>query len=304
MANIPKVKLPNAGGLEMPGLGLGTWSGTTPEQWTTSKPWILSALKSGYRLLDTAYGYGTEQYVGEAIRESGIPREEIFVITKLPWHHGRIVHESFERSLKALGTGYIDLWLMHFPIGMVYDNDDRDPKDAEGNYRLDDGVRFQDVWAEMEKVLASGKVSAIGVSNFSVKTLTALLETAKVVSVLNQVELHPYLAQEELRKWHEERGIVTCSYTSTVRGDPTVVELAQKYSVSPAQIILAWHVSRGVVPICKSSNAERQRDNINLPTLSAEDLARVSALDRYERLCNKIGPDGKMSGWTAEQLGW
>ncbi|KAA1472715.1 Aldo/keto reductase [Dentipellis sp. KUC8613] len=215
-ASLPKVKLPNANGVEMPALGLGCWSGTTPEQWATSKPWILSALKSGYRLLDTAYGYGTEQYVGEAIRESGIPREEIFVITKLPWHHARMVEESVERSLDALGT-YIDLYLMHFPIAMVYDNDDRDPKDAEGNYRVDSAVDFKDTWAAMERVLANsnGKVRAIGVSNFSIRTLEELLETAKIVPALNQVEMHPYLQQEELKQWQGEKGIVTCAYTPT-----------------------------------------------------------------------------------------
>ncbi|TFY56561.1 hypothetical protein EVG20_g8881 [Dentipellis fragilis] len=220
-----------------------------------------------------------------------------------------MVEQSVERSLDALGT-YIDLYLMHFPIAMVYDNDDRDPKDASGNYRVDSAVDFKDTWAAMERVLANsnGRVRAIGVSNFSIRTLEELLETAKIVPALNQVEMHPYLQQEELKQWQGEKGIVTCAYTPTgygaVRNDPVILELAKKYGVSSAQIILAWHVARGVVPVCKSSDAQRQRDNINLPTLSDLDFARITALDRYERLCNKIGPDGKMSGWTAEQLGW
>lgn len=197
---------------------------------------------------------------------------------------------------------------MHFPQAMVYDNDDNDPKTPDGQYRIDDGITFNEVWAEMEKVLESGKVKAIGVSNFSVKNLEKLLSTAKVVPALNQVELHPYLVQEDLKKYSDEKGIVTCAYTSTgyatVREDATIVDLAKKYGVTGAQIVLAWHVQRGVLPIVKSSNAQRQKDNITLPKLSVEDFTRVTALDRYERLCNKIGPDGKMSGWTAEQLGW
>jgi len=156
--------------------------------------------------------------------------------------------------------------------------------------------------------LISGKVKAIGVSNFSIKTLEQLLATAVITPAVNQVELHPYLSQKELVAYCRGKGIVVTAYSPTakgaVRADPTIVELAAKYNASAAQIILAWHIARGTSAVPKSTDRERQRENIKLPMLSPGDVDCINALDRNERIANKAGPDGKMLGWTYEQLGW
>jgi len=157
--------------------------------------------------------------------------------------------------------------------------------------------------------LATGKVRAIGVSNFSIKTLESLLKTAKVVPAVNQVELHPYLTQNDLVDYCNAKGIVVTAYTptgyATVREDETIVKLAKKYNATPAQVILAWHISRGVAVVPKSANVERQKENITLATLGAEDLKLISGLDRNQRLCARPNEKtGKVFGWTMEQLGW
>ncbi|EGN99804.1 hypothetical protein SERLA73DRAFT_180019 [Serpula lacrymans var. lacrymans S7.3] len=306
MSSIPLLKLNN--GLTIPAIGLGCWGGLTLETRAAAKDWILAALKTGYRHLDTAYGYGTEESVGKAIRESGIPREEIFVTTKLPYNHPGRVFKSIDESLANAGLDYFDLYLMHWPQTIAYQEDDDDPKNPDGSLKAVDSPTFNETWADMEQVLASGKAKSIGISNFSIKNIEKLLTTAKIIPVINQVELHPYLAQKELLEYCKGKGIYLTAYTptgyGTVRGDPTINQLAKKYNASPAQVILAWHVARGNAAIPKSQDASRQKDNLTLITLSPEDVALVSSLDRGERLCNKADAQGKVNGWTLEQMGW
>jgi len=251
----------------------------------------------------------TENAVGHAIRASDVSRTDIFVTTKLPWHHASCVEESIDNSLQMSGLQYFDLYLMHFPQVVAYRDYSFDaaenPRDFE---KVLDSPILNEVWANMEKVFISGKVKAIGVSNFSIKTLEQLLTTAVITPAVNQVELHPYLAQKDLVAYCRRKGIAITAYSPTAKGtvcgDPTVVELATRYNVSAAQIILAWHIARGTSAIPKSTNCERQRENINLPMLSPGDVDCISNLDRNERIANKAGPDGKMLGWTYEQLGW
>jgi len=304
---LPTVKLNS--GYAIPAIGIGVYCGTDPKDHAAAVTWLLPALKAGYTHIDTAWIYGTEKSVGEAIRQSGIPREELWVTTKLPWHHAGRVEESIDQSLKNAGLDYFDLYLIHWPQVIAYEDNNPMPFDAEGSIKLaTDAPSIEETWAEMEKVLASGKVQNIGVSNFSIKTLKPLLKSAKVVPATNQVELHPYLAQNDLLEYCKSKGIVLTAYTATgyatVREDPTIVSLASKYKVSPAQIILAWHASRGTITVPKSTNPERQKENINLPNLAPEDIKTIDGLDRGERLCNKAGEDGKVWGWTYEQLGW
>ncbi|KAI0074309.1 Aldo/keto reductase [Panus rudis PR-1116 ss-1] len=304
---IPKFKLNN--GVEIPAIGLGGWAGLTAEERSAAgKSWMLTAIKNGYRHIDTAQVYGTEPAVAEAIKLSGIPREEFFITTKLPWNHPSRVKESFEQSLKNLQTDYVDLYLMHWPFTVRYDENNELPRNAQGDLDVVEKPDFNETWAEMEKIYASGKAKAIGVSNFSIKTLEKLFQTAKVVPAVNQVELHPYLAQPELKKYCDEKGIVLTAYTPTgysnVLSDPTITSLAQKYNATPAQIVLSWHVARGVVAVPKSSNPEHQKHNLELVKLSDEDVAKITALDRNERLCNKPNERGIVWGWTMEQLGW
>ncbi|KAK7031640.1 Aldo/keto reductase [Favolaschia claudopus] len=208
-------------------------------------------------------------------------------------------------------------YLLHFPQTIEYPGGYNMPSTVA---ELMDGMKvvetptFNETWAELEKLYAGGKARAIGVSNFSIKTLEQLLKTAKIVPAVNQVELelfarmHPYLAQTELVEYCRERGIVVTAYSSsgreTVRSDTTIVKLAQKYNATPTQIVLAWHVARGVVAIPKSADDKRQKENMALPALSAEDVALVTGLDRNERVVNNMGPDGKLYGWNADQYGW
>ncbi|CAL1699022.1 unnamed protein product [Somion occarium] len=296
--SVPRFELNN--GVEIPAIGLGCWAGMTKEERAAGWSWFLSAIQNGYRHFDTAYLY--------AIKESGISRKELFITTKLPWGHMGRVQASIDESLKNLETDYVDLYLIHWPFAAKYEEGNPWPTTANGDLVADDSVTFNETWAEMEKVLASGKARAIGVSNFSIKNLKRLLTIAKVVPAVNQVELHPYLAQPELKAFADSKGILLTAYTptgyATVRSDPTITGLAGKYAVTPAQIILAWHLSRGVAAVPKSTNKEHQRENLEPSMLSAEDIQKINALDRNERLCNKANERGVVYGWTYEQLGW
>ncbi|KAJ7022791.1 NADP-dependent oxidoreductase domain-containing protein [Mycena alexandri] len=292
MAAITSIKLNT--GRSIPAIGFGAAASEfTPEGLAETECWFLSACKAGYRH-DTAYVYKTEGYLGAAIRASGVPREEFFVSTKLPWFHSQDVARSFEDSLRNL-----DLYLIHIPqIGEYAGGYDGPTSLAEmfGELKILETPTFNDTWAELERIHESGRARGIGVSNFSIKTLEQLSTTAKIVPAVNEVELHPHLAQTDLLEDCRKKGIIAAAYTPSgrdkVRSDPTLVALGAKYNVTSTQISLA------------STKEERQKQNITLPTLSTEDVESVTALDRYERSFSKIGPDGKLFGWTAEQLGW
>lgn len=282
---------------------------------------MLGALKNGYRHLDTAHDYGTEGVVGRAVKDSGIPREEVWVTTKLPLHHHAKVEASYEESLSNAKLDYYDLYLMHWPQAHANIDDKPNPRHPGPNGEPDGGdfivvdkPTFNETWADMEKLYEAGRVKAIGVSNFSVKNLKILLETAKIVPAVNQVEMHPHQAQPELLEFCRAHGIVLTAYSPTgysqVASDPTIVRLAEKYSVSPAQISLAWHLARGTTAVPKSRDPGRQRANLwELPKLSDEDVALISTLHKNVHYCGYPEPterDGEplVFGWTYSQLGW
>ncbi|KAJ6478624.1 reductase AKOR2 [Mycena vitilis] len=285
------VKMPNSG-TSCPIIGLGSWAPNVGEERTTgAKKWLLSALK--------AYSYGTEKAVGEAIVESGINREDVFVVSKLPPnHHGRVL-ESIQESLDNLGFKWLDMYLMHWPCAAAYE--DPEPLHPEGSPKVVDRPTIAETWAAMENALRQSKCEAIGVSNFSIKTLEEVMKNARV-------EMHPYLQQNDLLEFCKKHDIAVVAYTPSgtnlVRNDPVIVELAAKYNVTSTQIILAWHLSRNVVVIPKSTNEERQKENINLPTLEEVDLQKINGLDRGQRICNKADENGLVYGMTYEQLGW
>ncbi|KAI5114774.1 hypothetical protein M0805_009522, partial [Coniferiporia weirii] len=275
----------------------------------------------GYRHVDTAHDYGTEGAIGKAVRESGIPREEIFVTTKLPLHHHAKVEESLDECLDNAGFDYYDLWLMHWPQAMANIDDKPNPRypgpngePNEGEYIMVDSPNLNETWASMEKAFETGKAKAIGVSNFSAKNLRKLLETAKIIPAVNQVETHPYQAQPELLKLCRENGIVLTAYAPTgysqVANDPVIAKLAEKHQVSPAQISLAWHISRGTSAVPKSTNEGRQRANLlELPTLSEEDITLINTLHKDIHQCFYPGVQERngeklVFGWTYEQMGW
>jgi diketogulonate reductase-like aldo/keto reductase len=251
-------------GREVPAVGFGTY----PHAGDDSRTTAISALEAGYRLLDTALRYENEQGVGRAVREYDLPRAEILVTTKLAGrHHGHDeTIKGFHESLTNLGLDYVDLYLIHWPLP-----------------RLD---KYVDSWRAMIELREEGLVRSIGVSNFTEAHLRRIIDETGVVPVMNQVEMHPYFPQAELRAVHAELGIVTESWSPMGRGEllaePVVTEIAQAHDVTPAQAILRWHVQLGAVPIPKSEKPERQKQNIDLFgfALSADEVAALSALGR------------------------
>ncbi|KAF7321087.1 Aldo-keto reductase [Mycena chlorophos] len=315
------IKLPNSG-TSCPIIGTGTWAPDVGEERTTiARGWITTALKAwlGFRHIDTAYGYGTEKAVGEAIIQAGLKREDVFVVSKLPPHHHHCVAASLQETLDNLGFKFggstwsvslsgsffirlsLPQYLMHWPFPVL--------EDENGKLTCPETPTISETWAQMEDVLRQSKCEAIGVSNFSIKNLEVLLKNARTKPAMNQVEMHPYLAQNDLLEFCRKHGIVVVAYTPSggkdkIRKDPVIVSLAEKYNVVPNQVILAWHLARGVVVIPRTANEKHQKENLNLPTLEAEDVKKIDALDRGERLCNPVDANGLVWGIPGERLGW
>ncbi|MBL1225095.1 aldo/keto reductase [Enterococcus sp. BWR-S5] len=256
-----------ANGNLIPRLGLGVWRVEDGDQVIDSVKW---ALQAGYRLIDTAAVYKNEEGVGEGIRQSGVPREEIFVTTKL-WNDDQGYEsalEAFDISLNKLGLDYVDLYLIHWPV-----------KD-----------KYKDSWKAMEEIYASGRAKAIGVSNFHEHHIKDLLTTAKVKPMVDQIELHPTLTQEPLRAYLKQEGIAVEAWSplgqGTILKDPVLVEIGKKYGKSAAQVIIRWHLQNDIIVIPKSVHEERIKENFDVFDfeLSSEDIDRINQLNSDERL--------------------
>jgi 2,5-diketo-D-gluconate reductase A len=269
MATVPTLALNND--VVIPQLGFGVWQ--VPSEGTAKA--VRTALDSGYRSIDTAAAYRNEAGVGEAIRSSGLPRQDLFVTTKL-WNSDQGYDpalRAFDASLSELGLDYVDLYLIHWPL----------PK--RDNY--------VDTWRALEKLHADGRVRAVGVSNFQVPHLRRLLDETEIVPAVNQVELHPNLQQAALREFHAEHGIVTEAWSPLAQGallsEVIVTSLAAKYGKSPAQIVLRWHLQLGNVVIPKSVTPSRIAENIDVFDfeLADDDMTVISELDMGTR----VGPD-------------
>ncbi|CAO1622112.1 unnamed protein product [Parajaminaea phylloscopi] len=311
---IPHFKLNT--GAKVPAVGLGVWLGKPGAEDINHRhveDAIEIALEKGYRHIDTARLYDNETQVGNAIRSSKVPREQIFVTTKLANSERLDPHGALKRSLDRLNIGYIDAYLMHWPQG-------QNPETGEAfGLPGQPGPTFNDTWAEMEKMLADGKVKAIGVSNFSITNLKSLLSTAKVTPAINQIEGHPYHPDEELVAFCESKGIHVTYYSpigqpakrTDIIKDAELVKLGEETGSSAAQVALAWAVQKGRSVVPKSARAERIEGNLRLPKLTAEQLARVDAIHandpkKHTRL-NIGAPDAKekmVFGWTLDQLDW
>ncbi|MEU5311708.1 aldo/keto reductase [Streptomyces sp. NPDC021562] len=255
----------------IPAIGLGTW----PMDDTQAEQAVRHALETGYRLVDTAVNYRNETGVGRGVASSGVPREEVRVTTKLPGrHHGyEETLASFEESRRRLGLEYLDLYLIHWPNPRV--------------------GKYVDSWKAMIKLRSDGLVRSIGVSNFTEEHLARLEKETGVLPSVNQVELHPLFPQEELRAFHAEKGIVTESWSPLGRDgglleEPVVVGIARSLGVTPAQVILRWHVQLGAVAIPKSADAERQRTNLDVFGFQLRDT-QMTALS--ERSHQRLGGD-------------
>lgn len=270
MANpvIPMVRLNN--GVEIPQVGLGVFQ--TKEGAEVERA-VRVALEEGYRLIDTAAVYGNEVGVGKAIKASGVPREEIFITTKL-WnanHAYKDALRAFDESMNKLDCGYIDLYLIHWPLPM------------EG--------KFTEAWKALEKIYESERARAIGVSNFKPHHLEELLKGAKTTPAVNQIELHPLFQQKETRVYCAEHNIIVESYSPLMRAGealehPIIADMAQRYGKTPAQVILRWHMQSDFIVIPKSAKPERIRENIDLFDfeLSESDMREIEGMDREQRI--------------------
>ncbi|MEU0569580.1 aldo/keto reductase [Nonomuraea sp. NPDC005983] len=260
----------NMDGVQIPQLGFGVWQVPDDE----AEQAVKTAFQAGYRHVDTAQAYGNEAGVGRAVRDSGVPRRKLFITTKL-WNADHDQAErAFEGSLSRLGLDYVDLYLIHWPV----------PEQD----------KYVEAWRALERIYRDGRAKAIGVSNFAVEHLTRLLNETDISPSLNQIELHPYFQQKQLRDFHEANGILTEAWSPLGQGrelldDPALAVLAGKHAKTPAQIVLRWHVQLGHVAIPKSVTPSRIKENVQVFdfTLDVEDMAAIGAMNRGLR----IGPD-------------
>lgn len=267
---VPNVTLNS--GTTIPQLGFGVWQ--IPSEGAQAA--VSTALRVGYRSIDTAKIYENEEGTGRAIAESGIPRQDIFLTTKL-WNSDQgydSTLRALDQSLARLGTDYVDLYLIHWPVP-----------------ELDEYVP---TFKAFQQLKADGRAKAIGVSNFTVENLTRLIDETGEAPALNQIELHPRFSQRQLREFHHEHGIVTEAWSplgqGTILADDTIGAVAHAHTVSPAQVILRWHLQLGNVVIPKSVTPQRIADNFDVFGFQLDDdeVERISALDTP---AGRIGPD-------------
>jgi diketogulonate reductase-like aldo/keto reductase len=270
MADVPVVTLNS--GQQMPQLGFGVFKVPLDE----TERAVSTAFEAGYRSIDTAAMYGNEEGVGRALKASGIPRDELFVTTKLnnPAHRAGEAERAVDESLGKLGLDSVDLYLIHWPLPAA--------------------DRYVETWNALAKICADGRITSIGVSNFQPAHLERLFAESDVVPAVNQVELHPYLTQEPVRAFDADHGIATEAWSPLGKGgellaDETVSGIAEKYGVGPAQVVIRWHLQVGDVVIPKSATPERIRSNFEVFgfELDPDDVDAISGLNRDQRL----GPD-------------
>ncbi|WP_328911806.1 MULTISPECIES: aldo/keto reductase [unclassified Streptomyces] len=266
---VPTLTLNN--GSTIPQFGFGTFQ-IEPKD---TRQAVLTALETGYRHIDTAEMYGNEKEVGQAVRDFGAPREDVFVTSKL--NNGYHAHDdaltAFDRTLDELGMAHVDLFLIHWPLPAVGD--------------------FTETWKALEEVYHSGRAKAIGVSNFQQAHLSRLLQKTEVIPAVNQIEIHPYLVQDDLRAFCADHGIAVEAWAPLAKGkvvhEPEITAIAERLGRTAAQVTLRWHLQRGDIVFPKSVTRSRVEENFRVFDfeLTEADMAEITGLDRGER----TGPD-------------
>ncbi|CAG7915955.1 unnamed protein product [Penicillium olsonii] len=284
-------------GAQIPAVGLGTWR-SEPGQVRQA---VSFALQNGYSHIDAALIYGNEHEVGEGIRDSGVPRENIFITSKLWNTHQSNVAEGLQKTLEALGTDYLDLYLIHWPVRLVPNETSALlPVNPDGTRSVDRAWDQNETWRQMEEVYKAGKVKAIGVANWSIPYLEDLKKKWTIVPAVNQVELHPFLPQHALKAWCDEHGILLEAYSplgsegAPLMSDPAIQEIAGKNGVSAATVLISYHVNRGVVVLPKSIKESRIVSNGQIVTLSREDMD----------VLNGLAAQGKAKRINTPLFGW
>jgi 2,5-diketo-D-gluconate reductase A len=272
---VPSITLND--GNTIPQLGFGVFQ-IVPKDTVKA---VSEALEIGYRHIDTAEMYGNEKEVGEALRSSGLDRSDVFVTSKLSngAHEPRDARKAFDRTLSELGFDYLDLFLIHWPLPMLYDGD------------------FVSTWKILEEFKADGRARSIGVSNFQIEHLERLAAHTDTVPAVNQIEVHPYLTNEAVRSYGREHGIATEAWSPIAQGavldDPTITEIADRVDKTPAQVVLRWHLQRGDIVFPKSVTPSRMKENFELFDfeLKSDDMDAITALDRGEEGRTGAHPD-------------
>ncbi|MCW2685694.1 MAG: oxidoreductase [Mycobacterium sp.] len=273
MSSIPEIELNN--GNKIPQLGFGVFQ-IEPEKTAAA---VKAALDIGYRHIDTAEMYGNEKEVGQGIRDAGLDRADVFITSKLNngFHKPDDARRAFDGTLSALGSDYVDLFLIHWPLPTLYDGD------------------FVSTWNVMEEFAGDGRARSIGVSNFQIPHLERLAKESATVPAANQIEVHPYFTNDEVRAYDKEHGIATEAWSPIAQGkvldDPVIVRIANAVGKSPAQVVLRWHIQRGDIVFPKSVTPERMKENFELFDfeLSDSDMDAITGLDKGE--AGRTGPN-------------
>jgi 2,5-diketo-D-gluconate reductase A len=277
VSDIPTITLND--GNEIPQLGFGVFQVPPAETAAVTQ----AALEAGYRHIDTAEMYGNEAGVGAAVARFGIDRGDVYLTSKLnnQFHRPDDARRAFDSTLAALGTDYVDLFLIHWPLPTRYDGD------------------YVSTWRTLEEFKHDGRARSVGVSNFQIGHLDRLAAEVELVPAVNQIEVHPYLTQEPLRAYCTEHGIAVEAWSPIAKGavtdDPTIKAIGERVGKSAAQVTLRWHIQRGDIVFPKSTRPDRMRENLDLFSfeLSDDDLQAISALNRDER----TGPDPDVFDW-------
>jgi 2,5-diketo-D-gluconate reductase A len=273
MSQVPTIELND--GVGIPQLGFGVFQ-IKPDETAAA---VKTALEIGYRHIDTAEMYGNEKEVGQGIRDAGVDRGDVFITSKLNngFHKPDDARRAFDETLKALDSDYVDLFLIHWPLPTLYDGD------------------FVSTWKVLEEFARDGRARSIGVSNFQVAHLDRLADETDTVPSVNQIEVHPYFANNEVRAYGREHGIATEAWSPIAQGrvldDPVINRIAKARDKSPAQVVLRWHIQRGDIVFPKSVTPERIKANFELFDfeLDGSDMDAISALDKGES--GRTGPN-------------
>ena len=273
VGNVPLIALND--GNHIPQLGFGVFK-VEPQETAAA---VHAALDIGYRHIDTAQMYGNEKGVGEGIRDAGLDRGHVYITSKLNngFHRPADARRAFEETLRELGTDYVYLFLIHWPLPTLYDGD------------------FVSTWKVLEDFKSDGRARSIGVSNFGIHHLQELARETETTPAVNQIEVHPYFTNDEVRAYGMEHNIATEGWSPIARvkvlGDPVVIRIAKAYGVHPAQVVLRWHIERGDIVFPKSIHRQRMKDNFEIFDfdLGDEEIEALTALNKGE--AGRMGPN-------------